>query len=153
MAINHNNTLGHEERCVTLEESKQSHITKVFTNTNKTKISRRVETVKKVMLDKIVSDGQIPTVRNVDDIREELWKMYYQGPNTTESPTSGEEEDASSECCGHFDDFHPHELYVFFQFGPLGKDVSRFNHHEKWLEEDDETALRKKKKIGKSVLF
>ena len=34
---------GVEERHVTLDESKQSHITEVFTNTRKTKISRRVE--------------------------------------------------------------------------------------------------------------
>ena len=70
---------GAEERHVTLDESKQSRITDVFTNTKKTKITRRVETVKKtvrnqlqVILDKIAPDGHIPTGRNVDDIREEL---------------------------------------------------------------------------------
>ena len=69
---------GPEERHVTLDESKQSLITEVFTNTRKTKISRRVETVKKavrnqllVMLDKIAPDGHIPTDHNVDDIREQ----------------------------------------------------------------------------------
>ena len=63
-----------EERHVTLEKSKQSFITEVCTNTKKTKISSRVETVKKavlnqllVMLDKIPPDGQIPTGRNVCD--------------------------------------------------------------------------------------
>ena len=70
---------GAEERHVTLDDSKQSRITDVFTNTKKTKISRRVETVKKavcnqflVMLDKISPDGHIPTDHTVDDIHEEL---------------------------------------------------------------------------------
>ena len=70
---------GDEERHVTLDESKQSRITDVFTNTKKTKITRGVETVKKtvcnqllVILDKIAPDGLIPTRRNVDDIHEEL---------------------------------------------------------------------------------
>ena len=39
------NHAGAEESHVTLDESKQSRITEVFTNTRKTKISRRVETV------------------------------------------------------------------------------------------------------------
>ena len=118
---------GAEERRVTLEESKHSRITAMCTNTKKTKISRRVEVVKKaarnqlfVMLDKITPDGHIPTGHNVDEIREELRKMYYQDPNATDSPSSGDEEDDSSQLRDHFDDFHPYELYVFFKFGPAG---------------------------------
>ena len=116
---------GPEERHVTLDESKQSLITEVFTNTRKTKISRRVETVKKVvhnqflvMLDKIAPDGHIPTGHNVDDIHEKLWKMYYQDPNATDTPDSDDEGDSSSQHRGNFDDFHPHEIYVFFKYGP-----------------------------------
>lgn len=163
---------GAEERHVTLDESKQSRITEVFTNTKKTKITRRVESVKKavrnqllVILDKIAPDGHIPTGRNVDDIREELRKMYYQGPNSTDTPDSGDEGDASSQRRGHFDDFHPHELYVFFKYGPacvggeghvcflkdaldmqnsLGKDGGRAKHRRKNAEEA-QVALRTKK--------
>ena len=118
---------GVEERHVTLDESKQSRITEVFTNTRKTKISSRVETVKKAvrnqllrMLDKIAPDSHIPTDRNVDDIREELRKMYYQGPNATDTPDSGDEGDASSQHRGHFDDIQ----------NSLGKDGVRSKHHE-----------------------
>ena len=64
---------GAEERHVTLDESKQSRITDVFTNTKKTKITRRVEAVKKtvcnqllVILDKIAPDGHIPTDRKTN---------------------------------------------------------------------------------------
>ena len=163
---------GAEERHVTLDESKHVRITEVFTNTKKTKISRRVEAVKKavrnqllVMLDKIAPDGQIPTGRNVHDIREELRKMYYQGPNSTDTPDSGDEGDASSLRREHFDDFHPHELYVFFKYGPasvggqghvcflkdamemqksLGTDARRAQHRRK-IGEDAQVDLRKKK--------
>jgi hypothetical protein len=82
-----------------------------------------------------------------------------------DTPDSGDEGYVSLQRRGHFDDFHPHELYVFFKCGPssvggeghvcflkdtldmqnsLVKDDGRTKHREKYAE-DVQTALRKKK--------
>ena len=108
--------------------SKQHCVVEVLSNTRTTPISRHFEKILCAirnhllsLLTKILDNDHIPSVRQNDDVLEDLRVMYYKEMKMDgakpEIGDSGTEDDGVANKF-QMDDFHPHEYYVFRKWGP-----------------------------------
>ncbi len=68
-----------------------------------------------LLLYKVLDNGLIPTVRQVDEVLEELCVMYYRELKQDDDKTEGGDSDGEGDGgvqTFQMDDFHPNEFYI-----------------------------------------
>ena len=73
------------------------------------------------LLNRVLDNGRIPTVRQVDEVLVELRVIYYrelkQNGDQVESGYSDREGDGAV-LSSQMEDFNPHEFYILTEWGP-----------------------------------
>ena len=110
------------------ECEKQNQCVYVQNNTRTTPISRHFEKILCVihnhllpLLNKILDDDHIPFGQQIEDVREDLRVMYYKEKKMDGvKPDNGDSDgdDDGTDLTLQMEDFHPHEFYVFYKWGP-----------------------------------
>jgi hypothetical protein len=171
-------------RKVSAEMSKQFRIVPVDSKTRDTPISRHFEKILcpihnrlLPILNKILDNGRIPTGRQVDEVLEEVIVMYYKQMKTEGAKADSADPDEDDEgvvLSSQMEDFHPHEYYIFCEWGPtviggrghvnflkntedmeesLGNAGSREKFRRKKCSDEDEKVVKAKKMALSETLF